>query len=553
MSKQLFRTTHRKKLLHLGPILIFLASFFLIANFFEYFPNGWDQTEYARGLKQNYLPHSPYILFFLLGKLFYWLINDAAVALSTLSFASGLLSLALFYRIASQFLGDSSGLVRWGTAVITPLLLGTNYLFVRQAGTQEIYIVQLCFLLLTVALILSRKPKRAVWAGLAYGGAIAIHNASFFLLPAILFLLVAAPGCGKSGWGRRILPFLGTAVATVLLFSALIYLLFPKNYPNHLAFYFDYLRGIAPAIRLGRLFDWPFLQQSAQGLLFRLTAPSIAHGRMPLATFPVGLSSPHLLLALVGLGVLGRINWRAAVFWLLWSLPYLCYEILLGNTPDFGVYIVFLLPMIAIGLGTLLAWTAVQIHHRNGRRLAVTALVTIITFALLWLPSLRQFQQRWHDVAQDAVAQYADFRLAALALVDALPEDAVVIQSSEEWNVNALPFYMPYRPVVRDGGYLLLYNGLGAFTPMTYAYYQVLTTERLTALLAADVPVYAFEPDPLQNFDKEMIDREAFEWQEALTVDLAAVQDQLLLPPDLRPQLPDGRFTLYQATLAAQP
>ncbi|WP_420630255.1 glycosyltransferase family 39 protein [Candidatus Leptofilum sp.] len=534
-------------------LLILLTSFLLIANYFEYFPNGWDQTEYARGLKQNYLPHSPYILYFLLGKLFYWLIGDAAVALSTLSFASGLIALTLLFVIIKHFYQRQPTIIRTVAASIATLLLGINYLFVRQAGTQEIYIVQLCFLLLTASLLLKPKRDRTILAGLAYGGAIAVHNSSIFLLPALLFILLSQPNQDTVVRRKGGLKFTVVTLGAVILFSALIYLLIPKNYHNHHLFYFDYLRGIAPTVKLSRLLDPFFLQQSAQQLFVRLTAQDIPHGRMPLATFPTGLPWTHVLMALAGMALTWRLNWRTAVFWLLWMVPYLSYELLLGNTPDFGVYVVFFLPGMLAAVGILIAWAITKTWRASRQNTLITAIISLMLIFYFWLPSLQQFGQHWDDVAQDAIAQYSPSRLAALALVNHLPDNAVVIQSSEEWNVNALPFYMPYRPVVRDGGYLLLYNGQGPFTPMTYAYYQILTTEKLKELLAMDIPVYAFEPDPLQNFSNEMIEQDAFHWQAALWLNLQSVHKQVNLPEALKQELPDGEFQIYRASLATTP
>ena len=93
-----------KKLLWSAAVL--LLSFLLVLHFLESFPNGWDQAEYAWCLKANYLPHSPYILHFFLGKVFYWMFRDAAQALSALSLVAGMGSLLLFYFVTRRCCGS---------------------------------------------------------------------------------------------------------------------------------------------------------------------------------------------------------------------------------------------------------------------------------------------------------------------------------------------------------------------------------------------------------------------------------------------------------------
>ena len=83
---------------HIGLFILILILFPLLFHNFSYFPNGWDQIEYSWVISSNYLPHSPYIAYIFIGKIFN-LFFDAPIALSIISVISGLCSICLFYVI----------------------------------------------------------------------------------------------------------------------------------------------------------------------------------------------------------------------------------------------------------------------------------------------------------------------------------------------------------------------------------------------------------------------------------------------------------------------
>ena len=123
-------------------LLLILALFFaLTLRFFDTFPNGWDQAEYAWGLKSNFFPHSPYVLYFFLGQILDLLFSPP-IALSLLSLASGGLAIGFFYavnlrlvcsRAPVEALSPSS---HRAFASCPAALFCLSFLFVLQGATQ---------------------------------------------------------------------------------------------------------------------------------------------------------------------------------------------------------------------------------------------------------------------------------------------------------------------------------------------------------------------------------------------------------------------------------
>jgi hypothetical protein len=162
-------------------------------HFFETFPNGWDQAEYAWCVKDGFLPHSAYVLYFFAGRLFA-LGLPPAIALSTLSMVSGFAALALFHALLQRFRAPASA------ALAATLLLGISSVFVRQVSTQEVYAFELAWLLACAVVLAGESRFRIELSAVLYGCAVAAHNASGFALPALLVLLLVPGGQGE--WGR---------------------------------------------------------------------------------------------------------------------------------------------------------------------------------------------------------------------------------------------------------------------------------------------------------------------------------------------------------------
>lgn len=69
---------------HGRPVFALLAAIHigLLIQFHSPYPDSWDAAEYAWALQANYLPHSPYLLFFALGRLSTFLWSDPGGALA---------------------------------------------------------------------------------------------------------------------------------------------------------------------------------------------------------------------------------------------------------------------------------------------------------------------------------------------------------------------------------------------------------------------------------------------------------------------------------------
>ena len=547
-----------------APLLLVLALCAVAPlHFFETFPNGWDQTEYAWCIKAGFLPHSPYVLFVFLGRGLAW-VFPPAVALSLLSFASSIgalvfLYLAVLHLTVTHPSGDRPAggpatvahVTDWAeaggaraAALVAVLLLGTSTVFVRHAGTQEVYAFQLCLVLACAAVLTSASPWRHALGGLIYGGALAAHNASWFVLPALLVLVVARPGGG--GRARAVAVWLGAAGATLAVAYGITGLLLPVEPGGRLRELLVYLRGMPPGLAPGTVLAPGFLAESAAGIGRRLVDGGIELTRGPLATGPVGLSVLHFAVAALGLARLvarGRAL-AGALFLASWALPFLVYEWMLGWNLDYGTYLVFVLPPVCAACGCAVGWLG-----GLGRvpRLAVGAGVVLALVA----PSGLQLRRHWDDTARDRRRHDSATTLAAVFAARALPEDAVVVQPRSEWNANLLPFHAERRHIARIGTQLKLFRSPARWTPMKPDAYTPLTTEALEQLLRAGIPVIAFEQEPLRGANPGVLDPSRFVWRPAGAADLAAGAAALGLPAAPLERFPQPFLEMYRAALAA--
>lgn len=433
-------------------------------------------------MKAGYLPHSPYVLLVFLGRLLA-VVLAPAVALTTLSFLAGLISIALLQRLA-------------GTAAAVLLALST--VFVRQVTTQEAYALQLCLVLAAAVLVVSERRPAAVLGGVAFGCALAAHNASIFLLPALLWY---ARGAG--------LPrFLAAAALTGASLYAVVGVLLPGDFEL-----LAYLRGMPPGLDLAPLASPGFVSDSLSGMLQRLTDADIAVTRGPLATGPVGASAMSLLAAALGALLLARRERATAIFWALWLGPFWVYELALGWNLDYGTYAVFVMPPVCV-FAAEAALCPVSLRRSWGRGLAAAAV------AVLAAPSVAQLWAHWGDVESDRRRHDSPTTRAAIWAGESLPAEAVVVQPRSEWNANLLPLHSGRRHVARSGTGLRLFQDAGRWTPMKPEAYVPLTSEVLEALLEEGRPVFAFEPDPLRGSAPATLDSSRFRWEPFHPVDV---------------------------------
>jgi hypothetical protein len=527
-----------------APLLGILALCLLLPlHFFETFPNGWDQAEYVWCVKDGYLPHSPYVLFILLGRLFH-LVLPAASALSLLSLVSGLAAVACIYLTSVRLVMGSGSETSWAARRVgssAALLLGLSTVFVRQVTTQEAYALQLSLLLAAAAALSSGLRHRHAWGGLATGCALAAHNASIFLLPALAVLAVARKG--ESGTLRGFSLWLGCALLTLGLVYAIGLSGLPTESGHRTAAIVAYLRGMPPAFELASLADPGFVLGSATGLSVRILSEQVVMTRGPLATGPVGASWQHVIAALVGLLTLWKAP-RAAAFWTLWSLPFLVYELALGWNLDYGIYLVFVMPALCGLCAHAGGWAGAQ--RRPFGPILQLALVVV-----LLVPSATQIAHHWGDLESDRRRHDSAATLAAIWAARSLPENAVVIQSRGEWNANLLPLYAERQHVARTGSGLKLLRDRAPGTPMKPDAYELLSTEVLQELLRAGRPVFAFDQAPLAGGPApHTLDPEQFRWKAAGLVDLESAASALGLEGEAWQRFEGRTLPVYQASAA---
>lgn len=470
-------------------------------------------------VRAGYLPHSPYLLFVFLGRALHALL-PAAVALSLLSLAGGLLALGALARWVRETAPCAAGSREacWRGATAAGLLAVTP-IFVRHATTQEVYALQLGTVLLAAGVLTSRLHRRHAIGGGVFGCAAAVHSGSLFLAPALAFLVLSRLG-SRGQRLRALAVFAGAAVLTVGVFAAVAGWLLPAPEGRRLPELLAYLRGLPPGLDVAPLGDPERALESAAGLLARLSGGDIPLGRGPQATGPTGLSA--LALGAAGLGwlALSLRNRTLALFWALWALPFAVYEIALGWNLDYGVYLVFAMPPLVVLGAEAVWWPAGRLVAAGRPRLA--AGVAFAGIAALGLPALLQLSAQWGDPRIDRLRHDSAATLAARWAAASLPAEAVVVQPRSEWNANLLGLHASRRPVTRAGAGLRLLHDRGPWTPMRPDAYRPLTGEALRELIEVGVPVFAFEPDPLAGAPA-LPDPGPFVWERVATVDLHAV------------------------------
>jgi hypothetical protein len=523
---------------------LLLILFGVVAwHFLDSFPNGWDQAEYCWAIQSDYLPHSPYIFYFLLGKML-GVVLSAPAALAALSFVSGLLALWLLTGTAARLLGSEEGptLVDHWAATLAALLVGGTFVFVRQAGTQEIYLLQCC-LLVGAAYSVTRAAgaRQLLLCGIMCGAAVALHSGSVFALPALGWLALARADRPR---GQLALLWIGSLSITAAIGVALVAALLPTGVELS-----SYLLGIAPPVTLERIGDPRFLSKSIAATLQRLTNHDIPIVRFPPETGPLGLSFLHLGAGAVGAGIALWRSRRIGIFVVLWAAPYFAYEIALGWSIDWGVYTVFLLPALALTLAflfrpvlatvTLLSWWG------RGSALLLVAMV-----AAAVVPNVVLFANHWNDAESDQLEHFSDLAIAALWIREHASSQALVLQPSSEGNVNILPYYSQRQHALIHGPRFEVFDAFGVrFSPLNSRSYSLLTTERLDAWIRAGREIIAFERNPLERMDRGLINPERFGWSRAQVISLQEVAARHDLPTPVQNRVAGRRLILYRAQL----
>lgn len=479
--------THRPGFLMLVFVLALTG---LLVHFSESFPNGWDQTEYCWALAANYLPHAPYLLFYGVGEVFALLVTPV-LALSLLSLASGVGLLIGFFKLQRALIRNPENSLAPFIGTVT---LGLSFIFVRQAVTQEIYLFASC-LLMWSAVCLERLRAagggRFIGAGILVGLTLAAHPATSFAVPALLLLLVAGVSQHRSADRLPlVIRSLGSAFVVLGVLSLVLDLLLPRTIGGFTAAF----AGTAPAIAWGQLSLQGLVSALAE-LVGRVVDLKRPFSRAVVASEPTGFWWTHIALmvsALLGSCTSERVAVR---FWCVLLVPYVVYEAALGVNPDYGLYLLQVLP----ALSALAALGSSRLLSRIRGSWAQQAItLTLLTVALLG-PSLMLFYRHWQLPARERAQHLSVPTLVARSAAVHTPAEAVIIQAAEEWNVNLLPYYSGRRPIVRSAGRLFLFEPQGQFTPLNYHAFRALTPDLFRRLLRDNVPVFALNAQPFSD------------------------------------------------------
>lgn len=446
-----------------------------------------DPAEYAYAVQQRYLPHSPYVLYLWIGMALEPLLPPD-VAYSVVSLVCDTAATLLLGLLGARLSGSRA------TGVVAALLYAVSPLAAGYGGLQEVYAPQ-SFLVLAAILLATRPGLRAAAAaGLLFGAAFALHNASVYAGPVFALVLAGWPrgGVAKGARLRRLLAGGATAALLPLVAYGWLAFIFAENHPgNWVAPWLRYLKGIAPRPDLGALTASALVRQAGE------------HGAFVLRTI---FSPPYRVIpaAVLGAGVVLAAfrHRRLLIICAAYGLPFSAYETLLGRNVDPGVYVPFLLPPIALLAGVAVVETARLIAAIPGgivTRVAGVAASAAVVY-LLAFPAFMT-ARGIGDMILDRDA-FFDFPLtrAAVWFRDHLPEDAYVVQPDDpphqhlQQNVYLLPYYAERRPIVSYHGRKMVWMG-GPWAPLNMDSFVDATDAAIHRLLAARIPVVGLVPE----------------------------------------------------------
>ncbi len=362
----------------------------------------------------------------------------------------------------SQFIGASEFWVRLPSAALSLLAVPATYVVARRMTNQvtallamlfisiapyQIWYAQearmyaaLCFyailsLYFFMRLIGLPAPagtnRNTIWTifGLTVANVLGLYNHLFGVFP-ILIESAAVAGIVVAEFFsarrlRSIRPALWFAVSIVL--TAILALpLLPGTLPY-------VLRGAAPALP-SRIAPAPTSQLTLPFLIglvddFGWGAGDVWRTVLPLA------------LAMIGIGVLARRNWRAAWIALLWlALPPFLLWIAHPRHDVISRYLIFMQPVYLI----LAAYGVMEIVQKVWGRLgtirtepvwqAAVIVAGVIALAVIVAPPLNALYHRAPINDWRAVAQYLERR--------AEPGD-IIVSVKDTWGMNALAYYLP--------------------------------------------------------------------------------------------------------------
>lgn len=219
------------------------------------------------------------------------------------------------------------------------------------------------------------------------------------------------------------------------------------------------------------------------------------------------------------------------------------YELALGFNVDSGVYLVFLLPPVCL-LASASLWPVLSRLSYGPFARTATALALAV---IVLIPSLTLTASHWHEPEADVVAHYNDDTVTAIWASRNLEDDAIVIESREERNINLLPYYSKRRHAFWYGDRLLLFKGFNRkYTPLNLSAFEPLTTEVLASHLERGGAIYGLDANPLDGVDRAALNDTLFEWEEGPVVPLGEVASSIGAPTTVQSSLQDRTKQLYR-------
>jgi hypothetical protein len=482
------RAHDRRQLAVIAGIAVATAmGIFLRARAFQSFAQSWDACEYVWAIDGGYLPHSPYLIHHLLGRLLATVL-PAGLALSVISFVAGTMSVSLLGAIVFRRTENPVA------AIASSLLLAAAPVHMWYSGVQEVYVLQGALVLAALLVATSARRGSDLAAGIAFGVAFAAHNGTAFLIPAFALALLQGPRGGtrvRPAW--RVGRGLAAALGTVGLAYGLVGVGFlVREGISGIAPFAEYVRGIAPLPREGVgwtpdrvLASWKSALRDGMGI--------------PIVVWPLGL-------VLGGIALLRRIG--DAALWVAWGIPFLVYELLLGTNLDRGLYAVYVaIPLAAvcgIGIGIVAraggwgrdanASTSPAFALLLRGPAAVAALLLLVGPATLaaWRAGMQK-PSRSEFFASTLIQ-------TCLWIRDHTPPETIVVQPPGLINVNLVPCYARRRPILfQDGEHRLFVGARGA--PLNLRSFRSLDRGVLEGLVREGTPVYSFVSDPFDARD----------------------------------------------------
>ncbi len=497
----------------------------LIVDHFRIIPYGDDQSEYSTNLKINYLPHAPYFLHFLLGKLFS-LIIDPAIALSIISALSAFSSIILYYLICKKYIKLSESVTENKSrifAIIATVLFSFNDLFLFLSGYQEVYALQLLFILLSIFLIISHNY---LFAGVCLGLAFSTHTGTIFLFPAIVYILFLF----NSSRHNTVIFIIGILSMVVFIYGYFYMTLAIPDNIGRLSYFTMYIKGIAPKLNLVDLLSIKKLTAAFIMLLNNLTS----------ADNVWGYNKYYVVFGYFSVIMSISSNIRYSVFWVFYMFLYLIYESLIGCL-DQHLYVVYLIPAFAyfVAYFTFRLYLLSKKQSILGKIKAYAPFLVVLYFvypAYCGGNTGNKFIGIT-KIKEGILNHYDQWVLSIIWANQNLPAESILITPAH----RSYALYSYYADKLRQITtfdhriYSIKRFGNGKYTPKRPETIEDFSEIGLISLYNSGKVIYALESNPLK--DIYGINSKRFNWTELKQVEILNMVDGVPVPTILKGHL----------------